>query len=314
VYYNAPTENMICGDDTGNIAWQASALSPKRPNWHGRLPVPGTGEYEWDGFRDDLPREFNPERGWIATANHDIHPPNYDPPLFFKNGPSRARYDRLTTLLEGSTRFTLDDMKRMQHDAHNANAARDVALFQGWASDDRAVERARAQVAAWNGEFRWPSTAAALYDRLSDSIPDNARKNEANARERAALLEPAIRYAIRELREDFGDDPSQWRWGRIHRSEFPHALVRAYDIPAIERDGGSGMVAATGATYRQVIDFANLDASAATNVPGQSAQPGSPFYANLTATFARGEYFPLVYSRAAVERNRAHRLLLTPRR
>jgi penicillin amidase len=202
----------------------------------------------------------------------------------------------------------------MQHDAHNTGAARDVALFQGWTSNDRDVERARAQLAAWNGEFRWPSTAAALYDRVSDSIPDEARRSGATARERAALIEPAIRYAVRDLRDDFGDDPSQWRWGHIHRSEFPHALVQAYDIPAIERDGGSGTVAATGATYRQVIDFANLDASAATNVPGQSAQPGSPFYANLTATFARGEYFPLAYSRAAVERNRAHRLLLTPRR
>ena len=82
-YWFAPTENMICGDADGNIAWQASALSPSRDGGHGRLPVPGTGEYEWQGFRDDLPRELNPERGWVATANHDIHPPDYDPPLFF---------------------------------------------------------------------------------------------------------------------------------------------------------------------------------------------------------------------------------------
>ncbi|MYG34786.1 MAG: penicillin acylase family protein, partial [Gemmatimonadetes bacterium] len=78
-YWLAPTENMICGDADGNIAWQAAALSPSRPNWHGRLPVPGTGEYEWDEFRADLPTEFNPERGWVGTANHDIHPPGYDP-------------------------------------------------------------------------------------------------------------------------------------------------------------------------------------------------------------------------------------------
>ena len=83
-YYLAPTENMICGDSSGNIAWQASAASPRRPNWHGRLPVPGTGEYEWDGLRNDLPREFNPERGWIATANHDIHPAKYDPPALLQ--------------------------------------------------------------------------------------------------------------------------------------------------------------------------------------------------------------------------------------
>jgi penicillin amidase len=75
VFYKAPTENMVCGDTSGNIAWQASAASPRRPNWHGRLPVPGTGEYEWAGFRDDLPREFNPARGWMPA--NDI-PRGYD--------------------------------------------------------------------------------------------------------------------------------------------------------------------------------------------------------------------------------------------
>ena len=55
--------------------------------------MPGPGTHEWAGLRDSQPREWNPARGWIATANHDIHPPGYDPPLFFKNGPQTARYD-----------------------------------------------------------------------------------------------------------------------------------------------------------------------------------------------------------------------------
>jgi len=82
----------------------------------------------------------------------------------------------------------------------------------------------------------------------------------------------------------------------------------------VERVGGNGTVAAPGATFREVIDFANLDSSMVTNVPGQSGQPGSPFYANLAEMFGRGEYFPLSYSRAAVERNAAHRLTLLPAR
>jgi penicillin amidase len=95
---------------------------------------------------------------------------------------------------------------------------------------------------------------------------------------------------------------------------MPHALIRAYDIPAVERHAGSGFVGATGATYREIVDFANLDASAATNVPGQSGQPFSPFYANLVESFGRGEYFPLAYSRAAVDAAAAHRLVLVPAR
>ena len=48
MYWKYPTENLICGDVDGNISWQASALTPSRKGWTGRLPVPGTGEYEWD--------------------------------------------------------------------------------------------------------------------------------------------------------------------------------------------------------------------------------------------------------------------------
>src|SRR5688572_25901493 len=41
-YWNAPSENLICGDVDGNISWRASALTPSRKVWTGRLPVPGT--------------------------------------------------------------------------------------------------------------------------------------------------------------------------------------------------------------------------------------------------------------------------------
>jgi penicillin amidase len=88
--------------------------------------------------------------------------------------------------------------------------------------------------------------------------------------------------------------------------------IRSYDLPPIERPGGAGTVGAIGATYRQIIDFADFDQSVATNVPGQSGQPESPFYGNLRELFAGAQYFPLSYTRAAVEANTAHRLLLKP--
>jgi penicillin amidase len=124
------------------------------------------------------------------------------------------------------------------------------------------------------------------------------------------LLEPVIARALDSLRVRLGPDTSQWRWGRFNTSQLPHTLVKAYDIPPVERHGGGGFVAAVGATYREIIDMNDLDRSVATNAPGQSGQPGSPFYANLVASYGRGEYFPLLYSRTAVEKEAAHRLML----
>jgi len=313
-YYLAPTENMVCGDAKGNIAWQASAASPRRPNWHGRLPVPGTGEYEWDGLRSDLPRELNPSRGWVATANHDIHPPGYDPPLFFKNTPQRGRFDRLVQVLSSSARLTLADHMALQHDAYSARAARDIPLFQGWASRDSAVERARRALAAWDAQHRRESLAAALYHYAGRLIGGDARTAGMSPARRQALLEPVIIATIDSLRATQGADATQWRWGRINRSELPHPFVKAYDIAPVERHGGSGFVAAVGATYRQVIDITDPDASVATNAPGQSGQPRSPFYDNLVASYGRGEYFPLAFTRRAVESAAVHRLVLAPAR
>jgi len=124
--------------------------------------------------------------------------------------------------------------------------------------------------------------------------------------------EAALTTALERLREQQGDDPAQWRWGRTNRSEFPHSLVSAFDIPAVERLGGGGTVAAVGATYREIIDFSDLDGSVATNAPGQSGRPGSPFYGNLAQSWADQEYFPMSFSREAVEANAAYRLRLVP--
>jgi len=311
-WWTAPTENMMCGDADGNISWRAAALSPRRDGWYGRLPVPGDGRYEWDGFRDDLPEEYNPARGWIATANHDIHPPGYEPPLYFKSGSSFARYERLAEILGGGEGFTLYDMVALQQDAYSASAEAALELFRGWSSDDPAVEDARATIAAWDAVYDRDSRGAELYSEVRGRIPAEARQAETDAAARGALLEEALRGALEELREEQGDDPSEWRWGRSQRSDFPHRLVSAYDIESVERSGGAGTVAATGATYRQIVDFSDLDGSLFTNAPGQSARPGSPYYDNLVRPWGAGEYFPMLFSRGAVEARAERRLVLIP--
>ena len=315
-YWFAPTENMICGDADGNIAWQASALSPRRDGWHGRLPVPGTGEYEWQGFRDDLPREFNPERGWVGTANHDIHPPGYDPPLYFKTRGTFARFERVSEVLSSGSGFRVQDSKDLQHDALSASAVETLKILRGWTAEEPEIERYRQELADWDGVYLRASRAAALFGHARRALGDLGFGQRTASPEIDSEPEIDPEYvlvtALRMLREEQGDDPSEWRWGRTNRSEFPHSLVAAYDLPAAERTGGAGTVAAVGATFREVVDFSNLDGSVGTNAPGQSERPGSPFYGNLTESWANQEYFPLSFSREAVEAVAEYRLLLTP--
>jgi penicillin amidase len=314
MYWKSPSENLICGDVDGNISWQASALTPKRNGWFGRLPVPGSGRYEWDGFRTDLPRELNPPRGFIATANNNIQPKGYTPPLMFKSS-SNVEYERVARLLEliqPGKKYTVDDHRRMQLDTLHLRARAELALFRGWTASAAEVERARQELASWDATLARDSRAAAIYSAWRAASSPQERDVTRGADLRRGEHEASLVRAIGELRKSQGEDWAQWRWGRMHTRAFPHANFAMFGLPTVERPGGTGTVAADGASYREILDVADWDRSIVTNVPGQSAQPGSPFYGNLLKLWAEDEYFPLVYSRTRVDAVQAYRLTLSP--
>ena len=151
---------------------------------------------------------------------------------------------------------------------------------------------------------RLPARGTTRPERVLDSIA-------------VSSLDSATASITRRL----GADRSAWRWGAVHVAELKHPLSSAFDLPPVERNGDGNTVFATGggnlrqtsgASYREIFDLSNWDASMAINVPGQSAQPGSEHYADLLPLWARGEYFPLAFSRARVEAETRHILVLTP--
>ena len=315
MHWLVPTHSLVCGDADGNVALQVTGLTPDRDGWNGRLPVPGNGDYEWRGFREDLPREFNPERGYVATANNNVHPPGYEGrPVFYHSsrGVETSRIARLHQLLGSGETLSVDDHKRIQHDAKLLAAERDVPAFQGWTSDDPDAEWARGLLAEWDAVVSRESTAGALYVRWTAEVDDAARDPQTPAAERQALIEQGLTAAIERLTRELGPDRAEWRHGRVHASALPHLLAPEFDLPAVERPGGFGAVNATGANFRRIIDLADPDRSVASNAPGQSAQPGSPYYGNLAENLGNGEYFPLLYTRGKVEEHAAHRLTLRP--
>ncbi len=315
MFWKVPTHNLICGDTAGNIALQVSGLTPDRNGWTGRLPVPGTGKYEWTGFRSDLPREYNPERGFIATANDNSHPPGYKGrPVLYRTsvGVEVSRIARIRQMLGTGTTFSVEDQGRMQHDAYSLRAERDQPLFRGWTSQDPDVERARAMVESWDKVLSRDTTPGAIYVRWTAT--DAARGLEGSNADgrRQALVETGLRQALDRLTRDWGPDWSQWRYGRINTSDLPHMFIPAFDLPPVERPGGFNTVNATGANFRRIIDLSNVDNSVATNAPGQSAQPGSPYYGNAREYLGNDQYFPLPYTRGAVDKLAAHTLTIKP--
>ena len=321
-YWNAPSENLICGDVDGNISWRASALTPARKGWSGRLPVPGTGEFEWQGFRTDLPQELNPARGFIVTANHNVQPKGYGPPFMFKNADTRfERITRLLQLIQPGKKYLA--RRSPPHATRFLLAARGGGprVVQGVVVERIRPSNVRARCCrAWDATYRRDSAEAALYEAWrAGSGRDGAAGPRSRPSRRGAGSSRPVKRSRRRLQQAIERlTRDQGRGLELHGGgdgcTCGHFRIRSSPpstFPAVERGGGAGTVAADGASYREIFDVADWDRSLVINTPGQSGQPGSPFYSNLVRDWADEKYFPLAFSRPAVEKATAHRLTLT---
>jgi penicillin amidase len=145
----------------------------------------------------------------------------------------------------------------------------------------------------------------------------------------SALLCTALERAMAEATARFGKETERWRWGALHQVYFEHPLAKtaeqkkALNIGAFECGGdddtvnstrGPGYVCQTGPSYRQIIDLSDWDNSLFLNIPGQSGVPSSPHYNDHIPLWQREDYAPMLYTRAAIERNTVQRLILVPAR
>jgi penicillin amidase len=146
---------------------------------------------------------------------------------------------------------------------------------------------------------------------------------------RDALLLDTLKSAEAKTAARLGSDPHTWAWGKLHLMQFNHSLdvnaelAKLFDRGPLERPGDNYTVNATGfggasfnqlagASYREIFDLSDWDQAVGVNVPGQSGQPGSPHYDDLLPLWGRGQYFPLSFSRPAVDRQTTDVLELQP--
>jgi penicillin amidase len=201
-----------------------------------------------------------------------------------------------------------------------------AALYELWTLHLRkAVTRRALPESAPNAMPTW-----SLYQVVLElSAPRQAVFGAAPVASRDALLREALQKAYDELAKRQGSDPQRWSWGALHKAYFRHplddapALAGVLDRGPVERPGDGDTVQATeyddvsfeqisGASYREIFDLADWDNSVAINVPGQSGQPGSTHYDDLLPLWSSGQYFPLRYSRAAVDAVTTDVLILQP--
>jgi penicillin amidase len=140
----------------------------------------------------------------------------------------------------------------------------------------------------------------------------------------------ALDAAVADLTTRLGADMSAWAWGRTHQANLQHPMSSAlnaeqrkrFEVGPWPRGGDGNTVGASGgwenqtsgASFRYIVEANDWDSSVGTNTPGQSGDVNSPHYRDLFELWKNDRYFPVKYSRPAVEGVTELKIVMTPAR
>ncbi len=255
-YSNIPGENMIWADTLGNIGWQAVGIAPIRRNFSGMVPVPGDGRYEWDGYLPiiEKPNQFNPTKGFIATANQNVTPDDYPHWDAIGYGWSDSfRGMRINEVLGSNSKLGMEEMKSLQTDYLSIPARNLVPLIMPLETKEVRVIAAKDLLKDWDYRLDKNSIAAGIYVawekelqyRLLDYFPDPGAeilignlqmgrllpwilhpetKFGPNAEaKRDAYLMGTFESAVMALTDKLGEDMGRWQYGQ---AAYKHVQIK----------------------------------------------------------------------------------------
>jgi penicillin amidase len=269
--FDVPAQNLIYADQEGNIGYQSPGKLPIRGAGDGSMPQPGwDSKYDWKGFIpfDKLPVSYNPDSGYIVTANNAVVGAGY--PYFLTNdwdyGWRAARIGALIKSTSVSHKLTIDDMRAIQADTDFWIGKKLIAAYQDLAVDDKDVQAALDLFKMWDGRNDVNSAAAAyanvVWDELAQDLfsrrehpapvtgqgrlflvvdtllgqPESPwwTNEKIGVSDQRAMLVKAATDAYHRLVKLQGDNLDRWSWGGIHTLTLSNATFGSSGIAPLE--------------------------------------------------------------------------------
>ena len=351
-YFNIPGENMVWADKYGDIGWQAVGIAPIRKNHSGLVPVNGNGKFDWEGYLPiiEKPNSFNPENGYLSTANQNVTPESYnrwDAVGYDWSDPYRG--NRIKSVIESKEKFNIEEMIDLQVDYYSMPSEEIIKLASGNISNYIDYFE---KLEKWNNVLDKNSIEAGIYvewqsqiyfEFINTYVPNSVKKyldiqifriietiSNMNESNRAKFLNKTFNASIDNLKDRYGEDSKNWIYGQ---DEYKHVKIY-HPLENVVNDsikglvelktyprGGDGFTPGStssnlnqrsGGSFRVVINTKDWDKSFATNSPGQSGDPNSKFYKNLYEDWANDKFFPLLFSKSKVLRNLSDRKVYRP--
>lgn len=258
--FDVPAQNMVYADVEGNIGYQTPGLTPIRADGHDpRVPADGsTSANAWQGYVpfDEMPSVFNPEIGYIVTANNSVVGPDY-PYYITDDWDYGYRAMRIEQMIQNDPDgvITVDDIMAMQFDNYNLKADFLIPALERLNLDGELGDYV-AWLAEWDRQNDADSGEALLFEAywiellrvifaddlgsiptlnsrswyivsemianpdnvLYDRLIDNASTDEVETLD--MLMATALEQAVARIVELQGSDRSTWAWGNLHIAYF----------------------------------------------------------------------------------------------
>jgi len=324
----APSLNVVLAAADGTAAYLLAGSIPDDPAW-GRWIHPASDlvHHYPDVPHAALPYVPPSRDAVVWTANNLMYGPGYPYRLSAQFAPPYRAY-RIARLLQARTQYDLPYFTRMQLDVRSPAecelARRTLAALRGLRLT--ATEAVFARVLdGWDCEVTPQSRGATLAVALRGGPPatdEDAFLDLLTAARRATTAERKALAAsfFATVLAFHGNAAAVPAWRRAGAVSVLHPLarlgVRFLDGTPFPGNGDAFTLRTQkpgfSQSFRAVWEIGAWDRGGITIPEGESGEPGSGHYTDQARAWIAGRLIPLPYSRAAVARAAAERLVLLP--
>lgn len=334
--FQCPAQNFVFAAKNGDIAIRQQGKFPAKWRRQGDFLMPGIdSSYLWKGYipTKENPTVYNPERGFVSSANQLAADPTY--PYYLAGEASIYRGIIINRMLRRMNNITVQNMQNMQTDNYNvfAEMARPVLLkYLGNSklSDDERnyISKLKSwnlrydineqgatifklwwselETAVFKDEFsksdlplEWPDESTLLEGLLRDSaykFVDDI--NTAAAENTYDIVLKAYKAAYKQIKS--ADEKQELAWGKFKDTGVRHLLkLSSLSRLHLPIGGGSGTINATtgnhGPSWRMIVQLSDNIEAYGVYPGGQSGNPGSKYYDSFINNWAKGNYYPLLF-------------------
>lgn len=228
-------QNIIYADKQGNIGMYTATKIPIREGnpW---LIYPGnTRKYDWKAFVefDSLPHAYNPECGYLASANCKTTDDNY-PYYISKWFDLPYRMDRIKEMLEAKEKLSVNDFKQMLGD-HKSKLAEEmhtklVEQISKLKGLNKRQQKAVDIFKNWDGVYTTESVAASIFEYFYICFTKNIVYDELGNELFNDFITQKI--LVRNLVKKFWDNPQSEWWDNVNtenkKEDFTYIVQKSF--------------------------------------------------------------------------------------